>query len=317
MSNLKGRKGKDLTKHDALFKTLLVMFFVEFMDLFLPQATEVMDTSHLIFLREEIISEYIKFKKYCVDILVETKLKDEERVVLLHVESQAQRVAGYNEQMYRYFAELYKKYQKKIIPIVIYSHDAKLEEPDNFVIEFPFLKTLEFKFFKIQLRKESWKKYIQSNNPVAAALISKMDWTEREKIQVKVEFARMLSRMNLSDEKNEFLVTFFETYLSFTEKEEEIYLSRIKNELDEKEVEKCMEFVSSYRLKGRAEGIEIGRKEGEIKGKIEGKIEGRIEAMKEVARKMLSENMLVSKIIEITGLSSEEIQKFKQKEYIL
>ncbi len=300
MLTLKGRKGQKQTKHDALSKKLLEMFFVEVVDLFFPQITEVMDKSHLIFLREEIISDYINFERNYVDILVETKIQGEEQVVLLHVENQAQRVAGYNEQMYRYFAALYRKYQKKIIPIVIYSHGAKLEEPDSFIIEFPFLKTLEFNFLKIELRKESWKKYIQSNNPVAAALISKMNWTEKEKIRVKVEFTRMLSRMNLPYEKNEFLITFFETYLSLTEEEEEIYLNSIKNELDKKEVEKYMEFVSSYRLKGR----------------VEGRVEGRTEAMKEVARKLLLENMLASKVIEITGLTIEEIQKLKQTECI-
>ncbi|MCK4260542.1 MAG: hypothetical protein KAX49_16315 [Halanaerobiales bacterium] len=191
--------------------------------------------------------------------------------------------------MYRYFAELYKKHQHKIIPIVIYSHDAKIIEPDSFIIEFPFLKTLEFKFFRIQLRKESWKKFIKSNNPVAAALISKMDWTEKEKIEVKIEF----------------LVTFFETYLPLTENEEEIYRKRLKNELGEKEVEKCMEFVSSYRLKGRAEGIEIGR------------IEGKAEAMREVVMRMLSANILISRVKELTGLSLEEIQTLKQEEEII
>ncbi len=69
-----------------------------------------------------------------------------------------------------------------------------------------------------------------------------------------------------------------------------------------------MEFVSSYRMKGRAEGIEIGRKEGESKGKTE--------TMKEVAKKLLSANMLDSMIIEVTGLSVEELNKLKQKEYI-
>ncbi|MCK4260539.1 MAG: hypothetical protein KAX49_16300 [Halanaerobiales bacterium] len=131
-------------KHDALFKTLLETFFVEFVELFFPEIIKVMDKNHVKFLREEVITDYKKFKQHYVDILVETKLRSEDGVILIHVESQAQRLADYNESMYRYFAELYKKYQHKIIPIVIYSHDAKIVEPDSFIIEFPFLKTLEF-----------------------------------------------------------------------------------------------------------------------------------------------------------------------------
>ncbi len=46
------------------------------------------------------------------------------------------------------------------------------------------------------------------------------------------------------------------------------------------------------------------------------KAEERIEAMKEVVRKMLSDNMLFSKIIEMIDLTIEEIQKLKQNECI-
>ncbi|MCK4259425.1 MAG: hypothetical protein KAX49_10630, partial [Halanaerobiales bacterium] len=190
-------KNGGVREHDALFKTLLEMFFVEFVELFFPEIFKVMDKSHIKFLRGEIITDFEKLKKHIVDIIVETKLKGEDGVILIHVESQAQRVVAYNKTMYRYFTELYKKHERKIIPIVIYSHDLKIIEPDSYILEFPFLKTLEFKFFKIQLRKESWKKFIKSNNPVAAALISKMDWTEKEKIKVKLEFLRMLTKMRL------------------------------------------------------------------------------------------------------------------------
>ncbi|MCK4257661.1 MAG: hypothetical protein KAX49_01710 [Halanaerobiales bacterium] len=307
MSDLDNGK---VTPHDALFKTLLETFFVEFVELFFPEIFRVMDKNYVKFLREEII-DYEKLKKQYVDIFVETKLKGEDGIVLIHVESQAQRKVNYNSRMYNYFMELYKKHRRIIIPIVIYSHETKVIEPDSFIIELPFLKILEFKFLKIQLRKESWKKYIKSNNPVAAALISKMDWTEKEKIKVKLEFLRMVTRMRLDDMKTDFLIKFFETYLPITEKDEEFFQMRIKNEFEKKEVKKCMEFVSSYRLKGRVEGIEIGRKEGKMIGRKEGVIEGKIEAMREIAKKMLLAKMRISKVMEFTGLSHDEVQKLQ------
>ncbi|MCK4260476.1 MAG: hypothetical protein KAX49_15985 [Halanaerobiales bacterium] len=183
-----------------------------------------MDKSHIKFLREEIITDYEKLKKHIVDIIVETKLKGEDGVILIHVESQAQREIDYNATMYNYFTELYKKHKRKIIPIVIYSHEIKIIEPDSYIIEFPFLKTLEFKFLKIQLRKESWKKYIKSNNPVAAALISKMDWTEKEKIKVKLEFLRMLTKMRLDDLKTEFLIKFLRRTYPFLGKMKKFFI---------------------------------------------------------------------------------------------
>ena len=35
-----------------------------------------------------------------------------------------------------------------------------------------------------------WRSYIHTNNPVAAALLSKMGYTEKERVQVKKEFLR-------------------------------------------------------------------------------------------------------------------------------
>jgi hypothetical protein len=47
----------------------------------------------------------------------------------------------------------------------------------------------------LELRKMDWRDYIYSNNPVAAALISKMGYTDKERVRVKKEFLRMLVKM--------------------------------------------------------------------------------------------------------------------------
>lgn len=163
-------------QHDLLFKRLLETFFVEFIELFFPQVSDLMDKEHLNFLTQEVITDIPDMEKHLVDILVETKLAGEEGIVLIHVESQAQRVPEYNRKMFRYFSRLHDKHQRKILPIVIYSHDMNVAEPDSYRVEFSFLEVLIFKFLVVQLRKEPWRKYIRSSNPVAAALLSKMDY---------------------------------------------------------------------------------------------------------------------------------------------
>jgi hypothetical protein len=57
--------------------------------------------------------------------------------------------------------------------------------------------TITFKYCLVSLRKHSWKDYTQSNNPVAAALMSKMNFAEEEKVRVKLEFTRMVLNMKL------------------------------------------------------------------------------------------------------------------------
>lgn len=289
-SVVKGETG--ISEHDKLFKQLLEEFFLEFVELFYPKISKLIDRNHLNFLKQEIITDVVDMDKHIVDIIVETKLADEDGLVLIHVESQAQRVPDYNRMLFKYFARLHEKHQRKIIPLVVYSHDAKIHEPDSYKVEFSFLKVLEFNFLMLQLKKEPWRKYIKSNNPVAAALISKMDYTDEEKITLKIEFSRMMANMSLDMARSTMLTAFFETYVKLTEEEEVIYRDRLKTELNQQEVEKLIELTTSYHEKGREEG----RKEGK----------------KEIAKKLLAKNMPIEEVVEITELSREQVEKLKK-----
>lgn len=61
--------------------------------------------------------------------------------------------------------------------------------------------------------------------------------------------------------------------------------------------------LKKYEQKGREEGIKIG----EARGKVEGKTEGKAELIKI----MLAKGKTIDEIIEFTGLSKEEVTKFK------
>lgn len=66
----------------------------------------------------------------------------------------------------------------------------------------------------VELKKMNWRDYIQSDNPVAAALLAKMGYSKDEKVQVKMEFLRMLVRMQLNPARTRFITGFFEQYLT-------------------------------------------------------------------------------------------------------
>jgi len=85
------------------------------------------------------------------------------------------------------------------------------DEPGTFTQSFAFLDVLSFRFYKLELKKLSWREYIHSDNPVAAALLSKMGFTEEEKVRVKLEFLRMLTRLELDSARMELIAGFFET----------------------------------------------------------------------------------------------------------
>jgi predicted transposase/invertase (TIGR01784 family) len=90
--------------------------------------------------------------------------------------------------------------------------------------------------------------------------------------------------------------------------EEEI--GKIKAYIFEGRLEQMFEMLVDYdvqkvRMEGKLEGIEIGEQKGKLEGKFEGKIE--------VAKNMLAKNFTIDLIVEVTGLSSEEINRIKEE----
>ncbi|MFK4997067.1 hypothetical protein ACI2OX_04225 [Bacillus sp. N9] len=147
-------------------------------------------------------------EKRTIDILAEMKLKGEESIILIHVEPQSYFQQEFHERMFIYCSRLYEKYRKPILPIAIFSYNDRRDVPDQFTIDFPTLQVNKFTYLQIHLIKMNWRKFIHKNNPVAAALLSKMGYKEDERVQVKMEFLRTLSRLELNPAKTELIYGF-------------------------------------------------------------------------------------------------------------
>ncbi|MCL5981517.1 MAG: hypothetical protein M1571_03160 [Firmicutes bacterium] len=91
-----------------------------------------------------------------------------------------------------YFSRLYEKHRKKVLPIAVFAHGNTLSEPARFDVAFPFFKVMQFEFYKIQLKQIPWRQYLNSGNTLAA-LLSKLDYQPSERLQVKLEFLRLLT----------------------------------------------------------------------------------------------------------------------------
>ncbi|MBT9140664.1 MAG: hypothetical protein DDT30_01242 [Dehalococcoidia bacterium] len=152
---------------------------------------------------------------------------------------------------------------------------------------------MEFRFLKVQLKKEPWRKYVQSGNPAAAALMSKMNYSKEERVTVKIEFTRMLANMRLDLARNTLLTAFFETYLRLNKAEEEEYRQRLPRELNPEEVKYYMEITTSYHEKGREEGIKA--------------------KARDVALTALKEGASLEFVMRITGLDKEELLKMQKE----
>ena len=200
--------------------------------------------------------------------------------------------------MFVYFSKLYQKHRCRILPIAVFSYPQKHDEPDYFKLEFPFMQVLDFRFLILELRKHNWRNYIRSNNQVAAALLSKMGYQKKERVQVKLEFLRMLVRMELDPARTTLLTGFFETYLKLNEEEEKQLEAEI-GKIDTKEAEKMMEITTSWEQKGR------------VKGRAEGKVEGQADLLILQLKNRFT-NMPVEIENQVRILPSEKLQQLAE-----
>ncbi|WP_163151471.1 Rpn family recombination-promoting nuclease/putative transposase [Anoxybacillus sp. MB8] len=271
--------------HDRLFKELIQTFFEEFIVLFFPAMHEHIDFRHVSFLSEELFTDVTAGEKYRVDLLVETKLKGEDGLVIVHIENQSYVQPSFPERMFIYFSRLLEKYRKPIVPIAVFSYDTIRDEPATFTLQFPFGHVLDFRFFTLELRKQNWRNYIRQDNPIAAALLSKMGYTESERVELKKQFLRMLVRLELDEAKQRLLFGFFETCVKRSDEEERKPRSEV-NEMETKEKEQVLELMISYERQG----------------------------MKHLVQTMARKGMSVKDIANVTDLTEEEIQKLLEKE---
>ncbi|EPZ37888.1 transposase [Anoxybacillus ayderensis] len=288
--------------HDRLFKELITTFFEEFLLLFFPHVHEHIDFQHVSFLSEELFTDVTVGEKYRVDLLVETKLKGEDSLIIVHIENQSYVQPSFPERMFIYFSRLFEKYRKRMLPIAVFSYDSLRREPSSFTLQFPFFDVLHFQFLTVELRKQNWRDYIRHDNPIAAALLSKMGYTESERIELKKQFLRMIVRMELDEAKQRLLIGFFETYVKLSDEEEQQLRNEV-NEMETKEKEQVLELIISYEKKA----LEKGLKEGVERGLQQGLQQEK----RQIAKKMLAKGYDVQTIHELTELSVEEIERLK------
>ena len=241
--------------HDQSFKELISTFFLEFLELFLPEMASTIDPDSIKFLPQEYFADLVGGDEKIIDLLVEVKRAGQETTFLFHIEAQSYSETKLNRRMFYYLARLHQNYVKDIYPIVIFSFDQPYRaEEDTFKIEFPDLKVLEFRFHAIQLNRLNWRDYINSPNPVAAALTSKMKIAKRDRPKVKAECLRLLVTLQLDPAKTRLISKFVDTYLRLNAKEEHMFQAEI-DKIGATQKEAIMQVTTSWEARGIEAGI--------------------------------------------------------------
>jgi predicted transposase YdaD len=271
--------------HDRLFKELLTTFFVEFIDLFFPKLAAQLDRESIEFLSQEHFIDLLDGDKYHADIVVKARFKEAAAFFLIHVEHQSTAPSTFPRRFLRYFSAIFERHGLPVYPIVIYSHDRpKKAQPSVYRVDFPDGEVLRFHYRVVQLNRLSWRKFIDSHNPVASALMAKMKIAERDRPKVKAECLRLMVTLKLDRARMGLIASFVDTYLGLNAAEE----MRFNRALTEaqwlpEQKEEVVEIVTSWERKG----IEKGLQEGLVKGRQEGRQEGRMEGLEAIRAVLL------------------------------
>ena len=246
--------------HDRLFKELLSTFFVEFLDLFLPEISAALDRETAVVpMDKEVFTDVTLGEKHEVDVLMKARFQGEEAFFLVHVENQATAQTDFPKRMFRYFARLTEKYDLPVYPVVIFSYDApQRREPHLFQVTFPGKKVLRFEYSVIQLNRLPWRRFVRQENPVASALMAKMQMRPADRPRVKAECLRLLASLKLDPARATLIGVFIESYLSLTAQEMKQYERAIAG-FPPAERSETMELMTSWQQEGLKEGMTQGK----------------------------------------------------------
>jgi predicted transposase/invertase (TIGR01784 family) len=275
--------------HDKNFKELIATFFLEFLELFLPEIAQTIEPDSIKFLQQEYFVDLAEGEEKIIDLLAEVKQAGEDATFLIHVEPQATGRLSFPQRLFFYFALLHQKHLKRIYPIAIFSYDKpKKESEDSYIVEFPDRKILEFNFLSIQLNRLDWRDFIDQPNPVAAALMSKMNIAKQDRPKVKAECLRLLVTLKLDPAKSRLISKFVDTYLRLNESEEKTFQTEIAT-MSIAQKEEIMEVTTSWEEKG----IEKERRA--------------------IALEMLQENLPLDQVSRLTKLTIAQIKKLQSE----
>ena len=202
--------------HDRSFKELISNFFVDFIDLFLPDISGAIDKNiALVPLDKTTLTDITIGKRHEVDLLVKAKVRGEDSFFLVHVEHQARRENDFRKRMFRYYAQLDQKYDLPIYPVVVYSHNRPTHEGTNYYeVTISGRFVLRFQYAVIQLNRLHWSDFVHKENPVAAALMAKMHMSKDERPKVRLECYRLLTRLKLDPARSQIIGGFIDSYLT-------------------------------------------------------------------------------------------------------
>ncbi|MBI3930110.1 MAG: flagellar assembly protein H [Armatimonadetes bacterium] len=218
-----------------------------------------MDRDSLEFLDKELFTDVTAGERHEVDLVAKLRFREagQESVFLVHVEHQAQAQEHFNRRLFTYYARLHGLHDLPIYPIALFSHLGRKLEAEEYRQDCRGLEVLRFRYRVIQLSRLQWRDFLGRQNPVACALMARMNIAQDERPRVKAQCLRLLLQLKLDPAKIGLIAGFVDSYLRLSETETLDFEAELA-EFGEKEQHQIVEITTSW----KEEGLEQGRREG-------------------------------------------------------
>lgn len=263
--------------HDQLLKEALSAFLEDFVTLFAPQQAGQLDFSTVRFLDKEVFTDLAAGQRREMDLLAEVKTQSGTlRLVLIHVEIQRRREAGFAARMLHYFMSIHLRFPTHLIlPMALVSY-ATTEGigVGHYTMEVEGFTALHYQYIQISLANLDASDYIivpQALGVGLAALMRKPRRGQRDRLYEAC--LRRLTELELAgtvDEARLFVLqNMVRTYIDLTAEERTRLLARLEQEGATEVRTTELTWADRVRSEGRAEGKVEGRAEGKVEGKAE------------------------------------------------
>lgn len=223
-----------MVDRDRLFRDLLKIFFLEFVDLFFPKIAVAIDPNSIRFLEDqgpqipvERRGQQPPIQQLSTspnsNILVQVRMRGKDACFWVHLENSSDTDIKLERRVFHTFAHLDAKYNLPIYPIILQSlASSQPLDTSGYRVEFVDRRVLEFSFVAIQLHRLNWRDFLQRRNPVAAALMPTMDVQTVDRPVVKAECLRLLTNLRLDAKHVKVISQFIDAFLTLSDAEEQV-----------------------------------------------------------------------------------------------
>ncbi|MBI3651791.1 MAG: DUF4351 domain-containing protein [Acidobacteria bacterium] len=262
--------------HDQLFKELIKTFFVEFIELFFGAMRAYFDEASIEFLDKQYFTDLVEGERRESDIIAKARFCNEEAFFIIALENQGdvENLKKFQQRVFFYFSYFHQSTRLPVYPIVVfYGSKPKQAVSGTYVVAFPDWKVLEFNYRVVQLNRMNWRDFVRRKNPVAVALMAKMNFKPEERPFVQMQILRLLTTLKLDAARMHLIAGFVHTYLKLNAEEQKIFQREVAK-LEPRRRKKIMELTTSWKEEGIQIGIQKGLKEGLKEGIQKGMVLG-------------------------------------------